>query len=352
MSDRPGGSFGGFPPPSGRHQVPQEPVPVAATLGPGDPDGDSQQAFQWRTNALLFVLTLISVFVAGVGWSATPEAAQTFSAPRLFLEGWIFAVPLLGILVCHEFGHYIAAKIHRVPASLPYFIPLPFLSPFGTMGAVIAMRGRIRSRNALLDIGAAGPIAGMVVAVPVLLYGLSLSEVRPQSTGSYIQEGQCLLYSFLKYAVHGPIPEGHDVYLHPTALAGWAGLLVTMINMLPWGQLDGGHIAYALFGPVQNKVARVVRYLLLPLFVYNAAIFFIPIWLGESQQSWGLAASASSFWLVWFVVLGVLGRIGGGRASEHPPTEPGELTTGRKVVAVGTLVMFVLLFMPTPWAAY
>ena len=177
--------------------------------------------FNPRTNAILFVLTVLSVFYVGQGWTAKPDMG-TWEA----LQGaWVFAVPLLSILVAHEFGHYIAARIHRVPASLPYFIPFPILNPFGTMGAVIIMPRRIRSANALLDIGAAGPIAGMVVAIPVMLFGLSLSELGPRSDTGYIQEGQSILYWALKAMVFGSIPADQDVHLHPTALAAVGGLL-------------------------------------------------------------------------------------------------------------------------------
>lgn len=268
---------------------------------------------------------------------------------RVYLNGWKFAVPLLTILIVHEFGHYIAARIHKVDASLPYFLPLPGVG-LGTLGAVIAMRGRIRSRNALLDIGASGPLAGLVLAVPVLVIGLTLSTVSPQTAGGYMQEGQSLLYLALKRLVVGPIPDGHDVHLHPTAFAGWVGLLVTMINLLPWGQLDGGHVAYALFGSRQNRFARVFRLSLLPLFAYNVAIFVGPVLLHRSKMEVSLAISNSMSWFVWFLVLGLLGRLSGG--SDHPPVEAGALSPGRKIVAWITLALFVLLFMPTPLAQY
>jgi len=305
--------------------------------------------FRWKLNALLFVATAVSVFQAGapgVPVSSWREWVQ------VLLSGWTFAVPLLAILLCHEFGHYIAARLHRVDASLPYFLPTPGLSPFGTMGAVIAMRGRIRSRNALLDIGASGPLAGLVVAIPVLVVGLSLSPVAPSGAGGehYIQEGQSLLYMMLKRLVVGPIPPGQDVQLHPTALAGWVGLLLTMLNLLPWGQLDGGHVAYALLGSGHHRIARAFRSLLLPLFAYNALHFMLPVALGRSGLGWGIAFLNSLFWLVWFLVLGGIGRLSGG--GEHPPTDPSELSPKRRVIAVLTLLLFVLLFMPTPWATY
>jgi membrane-associated protease RseP (regulator of RpoE activity) len=306
----------------------------------------------WRVNAVLFVLTVLSVFATrgGVLGPEGPRLTNVAAVLRALRSGWTFAVPLLAILVVHEFGHYIAARIHRVDASLPYFLPLPVLSIFGTMGAIIAMRGRIRSRNALLDIGASGPLAGLVVAIPVLVVGLSLSPVIPSPAGHYHQEGQSLLYIALKRLVLGPIPEGYDVDLHPTAFAGWAGLLLTMLNLLPWGQLDGGHVAYALFGTKQDRYARLFRALLLPLFLYNFASLVLPVARGSSTQGYAQAALDSVFWLLWYVLLGVVGRFSGGAV--HPPTEPGELSPGRRVVAGVTLVLFVMLFMPTPLVTY
>lgn len=277
-----------------------------------------------RVNVLLFVLTVASVYVTG---------------------GFAFMLCLLGILLAHEFGHYFAARYHRVPASLPYFIPLPFLSPFGTAGAVISMRGAIRSRNALLDIGASGPLAGMVVAVPVLAWGLAHSEVNTMAP-PYIQEGQSLFYLAVKWLILGPIPAGQDVELHPVAFAGWAGLFVTMINLLPFGQLDGGHIAYALLGELQNRIARWIRWALLPLFLYNVASFGVPMLLGTVEPDWWGAFGNSLFWLFWFAILGLLARLSGG--SDHPPTERGELSPWRRGVAWFSLVLFVVLFMPTP----
>ncbi len=335
-------SSGSFPPVEGA----PAPAPVSSRRPDAGPPGEyvddsvpsAPTEIRWQRNLALFAATVVTVFMAGAQYTGGS-----------LLSGWTFAVPLLLILLFHEFGHWIAARIHRVDASLPFFIPLPYLSPFGTMGAVIAMRGRIRSRNALLDIGAAGPLAGMVVAVPVMIIGLYLSAVKPVSPGFYIQEGQGLLYLALKRLVVGPIPAGHDVFLHPTAMAGWAGFLVTMINMLPWGQLDGGHIAYALFGPRQNHFAKFVRYALIPLFLFNLAKFLIPIYSGASQMPLGLAISNSSFWIVWFFVTFAIGRFSG---REHPPTDDNSLSPGRRWLAAGTLLMFVLLFMPTPWAVY
>jgi membrane-associated protease RseP (regulator of RpoE activity) len=288
------------------------------------------------TNAILFALTVVSVFHTG----AVHELAQSGGVASNILEGfrhihkgWTFAVPLLAILLTHEFGHYFAAMIHRVPASLPYFIPLPFVGLFGTMGAVISMPARIRTRNALLDIGAAGPLAGIIVAIPVLAYGLSQSPVNEIPEHSML-EGQCLLYSLIKRVVIGPIPEGHDVFINGTAFAGWVGLLITMLNLIPVGQLDGGHIAYALFGERHNKNASYIHFGLLAVFLYNLLRY------GD--------LTTGAVWLVWFGLLALLRRMTGG--VWHPPTDLGEtLSGGRRAVAVLCLVLWVVLFMPTPW---
>lgn len=266
-------------------------------------------------------------------------------ASTTYVGGLEFSVPLMVILVCHEFGHYVAARIHRVPASLPYFVPLP-LGPLGTLGAVILMPDRIRRRNALLDIGAAGPLAGMAVALPVLWYGLTLSTVGPASTDQiYLQEGHSLLYRAFLYAAKGPIPDGYDVHLHNTAFAGWAGLLVTMINLIPVAQLDGGHVAFALLGERQRTYSRRLRALLLPMGLSVCAAYGVPAFLeGERGEALWASASAGLPWIMWSLLLLVLVRGGG---TEHPPTDPAPLSVGRKLVAIGTLVLFVLLFMPT-----
>jgi membrane-associated protease RseP (regulator of RpoE activity) len=302
-----------------------------------------------RGRALLVPLLLFLATCASVLW--TGASYVTGREPTSLAElasGWLFAVPLMSILTCHELGHYIAARRHGVAASLPYFLPLYKLSPFGTLGAIITMPP-IRGRNALLDVGAAGPLAGLAVAIPVLWAGLSLSPVQPQITGAYLQEGQSLLYWLLKRLIWGHIPDGYDVVLHPTAMAGWVGLFVTMINLIPWGQLDGGHIAFALLGPAQNRIARKVRWAVFGFFLYNLASFVGPVLLQRSSMPLEVAIGNSLTWLVWFVLLGVMGRVSG---KEHPPCEGGPLSPRRKQIAIACLALFVLLFMPTPWASY
>jgi membrane-associated protease RseP (regulator of RpoE activity) len=291
---------------------------------------------------LLFGLTALSMQFTAMELNTPP------SGHNLLGYAAYQSLSLLGILLVHELGHYVAARLHRVPASIPYFLPLPRYSIFGTLGAVISMRDRIRSRNALLDIGAAGPIAGMLVAVPILAWGLSLSTITPRAE-HYTQEGQSLLYWLMKRLVLGPIDGNHDVELHPMAFAGWGGLFLTMINLLPWGQLDGGHIAYALFGDRQHVFARWVRRGLLLVFAYNLVTLLLPVLLKHSTQPWWAALAASLFWLFWYGITGLMGRFFG---EDHPRFEPSELSLGRKVLAIACLLLFVLLFLPTPLAMY
>jgi membrane-associated protease RseP (regulator of RpoE activity) len=303
---------------------------------------------------LLFVLTVFSTFYVGAGQVLQREPLDFYlqrraegiaTAVRAFFwatgRGWVFAVPLLTILLCHEFGHYVMARRHRVRASLPMFIPFPNL--FGTMGAVIAMKGRIRTRDALVDIGAAGPLAGLVVALPVTVLGLALSKVEPMNdrTGVLV-EGDSLLYLALKRIVCGPIPSGHDVWLHPVAFAGWAGLFVTMMNLLPIGQLDGGHVAYALFGPRQDRWSRLVSYSLL---VLAAAV---ALWLHVHTPTARRDLSAympAVVWCMWSLLSRSVMWLSG---DAHPPTGDEPLSPQRRTVAVFTLACFALLFMPLP----
>lgn len=327
----------GFPAPLGVPPRFQDPPPPRESLAP-----EPRKPRIWL-HFLLFGLTLISMQATAMMFNGR--------APGHSFIGYAAyqAVSLIGILLVHELGHYIAARIHRVPASPPYFLPLPFVGLFGTLGAVITMNDRIRSRKALLDIGAAGPLAGMVVALPVLYFGLKLSVLTPRSTEHYMQEGQSLLYWAMKHLVFGPIRPDQDVQLHPMAFAGWGGLFLTMINLLPWGQLDGGHIAYALFGERQHRFARWFRRGLLLVFAYNFVQFVVPVLLKRSQQPLDDALMNSAFWLIWYGITGGMARLSG---EDHPPFEPGPLGWPRRLVAVGCLVLFVLLFLPTPIAVY
>ena len=294
---------------------------------------------KWALPLLLLALTFLSTFYVG----ATSVLGRQPGTLAELASGWVFSVPLMGILLAHEFGHYFAAMYHRIDVSPPYFIPVPIA--FGTMGAVIQMRERIRSRDALLDVGASGPLAGLVVAIPVLIHGLNMSEVAPIPDGSFYVEGRSLLYLGLLAWLKGPIPEGYDVWLTPTALAGWVGLLVTMINLLPFGQLDGGHIAYALVGRRQDRVSRFVLRAVPVLALLVCAVYGISSYVAGVRGDRLLSDSTAGMqWLVWGFVLWILSRRVG---SDHPPTEPSELSPTRRWLGWFTLLLFVLLFMPS-----
>jgi membrane-associated protease RseP (regulator of RpoE activity) len=298
-------------------------------------------------HVLLFALTVLSTTAAG--------ALYVKGSFWPLSSGLSFSLPLMAILTCHELGHYIVARLHGVPASLPYFIPFPpGIGLFGTMGAVIT-QGGTTDRKKVIDIGAAGPLAGLVVAIPVLYYGLQLSEVKVMQ-GIGQQEGNSLLYAGLKFLSKGAwLPgEGRDVALHPTALAGWAGLLVTMINLLPIGQLDGGHIATAYFGNRYNKVARLVHQTL----PWISLCIFGWVFRSAQQEADGhtlpngltpliIAILAAVPWFMWFVMLLVLGRISGGL--DHPPVaDQRPLPASRVALFWVVLVAFVLILMPVP----
>ncbi|MDO8755506.1 MAG: site-2 protease family protein, partial [Anaerolineales bacterium] len=258
-------------------------------LAPKQPEPQKEKI---STNIILFVLTIFSVMLAGAqpaGPIPNDLAGQMLLLAKSIFTGWPFALSLLGILVAHELGHYFMSRHHKTPASLPYFIPFPF-SPLGTMGAAIIMRGIPKNKRVLFDIGIAGPIAGLVVAIPVLFFGLSLSTLGSidPNPNSFI-EGNSLLYLFAKYVTFGqllpapvepqgflywlqyfftgrPIPFGGlDVFIHPIAFAGWAGILVTALNLIPVGTLDGGHIIYALLGEKARKAFPFIIALLIVL---------------------------------------------------------------------------------------
>jgi membrane-associated protease RseP (regulator of RpoE activity) len=306
-----------------------------------------------RINLLLFILTVLSVLVTGALNGMTEPLPDNFlqAAAIMFNKGWPFALSMMAILSAHEFGHYFMGRYYGIHVTLPYFIPLPF-SPFGTMGAVINMKEPTHNKRELLDIGIAGPLAGLVVAIPVLLIGLRLSALdtiqAASTTGQTIMlEGNNLLYLLLKFVTFGkflpqpvsfnglnpilywigyfftgrPYPVGGlDVMIHPVAWAGWAGLLITSLNLIPAGQLDGGHVAYVLIGKEWAKKIR--PYILLFLVVMGF------VWNG---------------WWLWAVILYFFGRF-----YAEPLDQITELDDKRKKLAVLMLIIFVLVFTPVP----
>lgn len=305
-----------------------------------DSEADTETKFERAIP--LFFLTLLSMFWVGAEHAGADVLREGAAA---LWRGYAFALPLMAILLAHELGHYFAARIHHVDTSLPYFIPMPF-ALIGTFGAIIRMRGPASERNALFDIGAAGPLCGLVVAIPVLVYGVLTSPIAElDPTLSYFVLGRSLLYEGIVWMAKGPIPAGHELILTPTALAGWAGLLVTMMNLVPTGQLDGGHVAYALFGNAQERYSRVVRKLLFTAAILISAIAGFGSWRGgHGTDDIAEALLSGIHWFMWATVLSVMAHLAKG---EHPPVEPGVLTPKRKLLAWFTLLMFVLLFMPT-----
>jgi membrane-associated protease RseP (regulator of RpoE activity) len=331
------------------------------------------------TNIVLFILTLMSVMFAGVMYSyqgtlPTDPLGQIWTLILNLWQGWPFAVSLLSILLAHEFGHYFVGRFHKTDVSLPYFIPFPF-SFLGTMGAFINMKSRPRNKRILLDIGMAGPMAGLVVAIPVLIIGLNLSKPdtllntrythvngqaylcqSPTVVGdSYtcpddnLLEGNSVLYLGIKYILRGellpapasytgspvlywlrffftgsPLPiGGKDLMLNPVAMAGWAGILVTFLNLIPAGQLDGGHVLYALF---DRNARKFLPFILIPML----AIGFI--WSG---------------WWLWAGLIFFLGR-----AQAEPLDQITRLNPARKAMAGFALIIFLLVLTPVPFIVF
>lgn len=265
----------------------------------------------------LFFATVFTTLLAG----ALMEGVDPLAHPLGLVAGVPFSFTLLAILGTHEFGHYFAARHHGMAVTLPYFIPAPPPFPAGTLGAVIRMKSPARDRDALFDVAVAGPLAGLVLAIPALLIGLSLSRVVPvPATGSTIYLGSSLLTRFLEWVVVGPLPPGSDIFIHPVGLAGWFGLFVTALNLFPAGQLDGGHIAYALFGRFHRRVSQLTILLL------------------------GLLGFLSLNWLVWAMLLLVLMGI-----RHSPPLDDiTPLDPRRRWLGYFALLLLILTLPPVP----
>lgn len=191
--------------------------------------------------------------------------------------GPLYSIPIMVILLGHEMGHYIMSRRSGMRATLPFFLPLPIISPFGTLGAVIRMEGTIPSRKALFDTGIAGPLTSFFLSIPAVMVGLKLSKAIPAShiKGEMIRLADPLLFTLIQHLAMQEVPNNYEVVLHPIAYAGWVGLFVTALNLLPIGQLDGGHIAYALFGRKTRKISVIVVAVTAFIFIFYSIAWFL-----------------------------------------------------------------------------
>jgi len=290
-------------------------------------------------NVILFVITIFTTFFFGLIHSLSflygdllnqnTEGAinlNIFKDPQAITLAVIYTSVLLGILLGHELGHYLTCRHYRINATLPYFIPAPTI--IGTLGAFIKIKSPITRKQQLFDIGIAGPLTGFILSLPALAYGISLSKVIPPSAlpeeGTLIF-GEPLLLKILGSMILKEIPSGYDILIHPVAFAGWVGILVTSFNLFPVGQLDGGHISYALLGPSKS---RALARLMLGLFIVMGIIF----WIG---------------WFLWAFIILVLGLRHPRIIDEETPLSP-----RRKFMGLIALVIFILSFIPDPLKGY
>lgn len=292
-----------------------------------------------RTSTILFLLTLLSTFLVGAGYfpleyllgqivpsfgAFLQKAYLPLNVDELFgqscRQGLQYSLPLMAILFCHEMGHYLQSLKNGVPASLPYFIPMP-LPPMGTMGAVIFQGRGVATRRQMFDIAVWGPIAGLMVTIPVLWYGLSHSGYQPRQGVSSLEFGEPLILQWMIAAIHGPAPEGQVFVLNGIGFAGWVGVLITAMNLLPVGQLDGGHILYTLIG----RRAHIVAYL-----VIGAGLLAMVV-----RQDFS------------FVLLLILLMMTG---PKHPPTANDNEPLGlpRHILGWLTLSFLIIGFTPSP----
>ena len=295
--------------------------------GPAPPPAAARARSRPLVHLLLFLATLLTTTAAGSCHYAGFAADFTQDFPQFsFLHGAWFSLTLLAILAAHEFGHYFACRYYRVDATLPYFLPAP-LALTGTVGAVIRIRQPIRSKPVLFDVGVAGPIAGFVVAVPALFLGLYLSRVVPLPDDFVgMSLGEPLLFQWAAALTWGAAPEGYTLNLHPVGLAAWLGLLLTALNLFPIGQLDGGHIAYAVLGPRSTFVSLAATLTVVALVFLSAS------------------------WIIWaLLMIAMLVFLG----PRHPrtPDEHVPLDTPRLLLAAVAAAIFVVCFTPAPFSA-
>ncbi len=272
---------------------------------------------KYLLNIMLFIATILSTILAG----SLNSGGNPFTNLSDLLLGIPFSASIMAILTCHELGHYFVSRREGMMTTLPYFIPMP-LHFIGTFGAIIRMKSIVPSRSALLKVGMAGPLAGFLVALPISILGIYLSDVRiaPETEG-VLRLGDSLLFWLFAKLIHTDIPQGYDLFLHPAAFAGWLGLFVTSMNLIPVGQLDGGHVTFSLF-------LKKRRFLYIPIF---AAILGLGLlWLG---------------WYVWALVAAFIARRDPVIQDTLTP-----LTTRQKILAFIPLIILILTFVPQPFA--
>ncbi len=302
--------------------MPESPLePVWSPEVPHSPEPPLSRPQRLNLHVVLFLATGVTTIVAG----ALQQGVNPLATPWQLYRGVPFSFTLLLILAAHEGAHYLASRRHRLDVSLPYFLPAPPI-PFivGTFGAFIRIRSPIRDKRALLDVGCSGPLTGVAVALPVVYVGLRLSQVKVFPSGSPpgLILGEPLAFQLISWLVFGPLAEDHVVVMHPVAFAGWIGLLVTALNLLPVGQLDGGHVAYALFPGQHRRISLGC--------LGGLVIIGVLTWKG---------------WLLWAGLLSLLGL-------RHPPPADDWLPLDRRRKFLGalTIVIFLLSFTPTPFS--
>jgi len=280
---------------------------------------------RWWINLVLFLLTIASTTLVGAVLEQElpfdESMMRIFQDPRLLLSGIPASLTIMGILTVHEFGHYFAARKHGLDSSLPYFIPLPF-GLIGTMGAIIRMRTPWEDRDALFDVGAAGPLAGIAIALPLFFIGLMVSPALPPQPGG-VPLGTPLLLRWMEdlvYVLRG-IPQDYDIYVNSWAFTAWFAVFVSGLNLLPIGQLDGGHVAYAVLGDRMRVLSTVV------LVVLGALAIFL--WSG---------------WYMWIGFSFLSGWM-------HPPplNALAPLSKTRRILGYCVFALMVLLFTPAPF---
>jgi len=299
---------------------------VRVTLVPASAEESAAKQPKWWLHVSLFLLTLLTTTWAG----ALHQGVNILQNPANFAVGLPYSIGLLLILGAHELGHYFAARWYRIPVTPPYFIPAPFA--LGTFGAFISMRGGVRDRRALFDVAVAGPLAGLVFAIPALLFGLQYSKIVTDNASkgllhSGVEIGSSFLMAILSKLALGPAAaEGHLLILHPLAFAGWLGLLVTALNLLPIGQLDGGHIAHAVFGSRKAHTISVVALV---------SLFFLALFVWPGLMMWAF--------IVYFIA---------GTRDAPPANDLTPLNRSRQVLGYFAFALLALILVPVPHSLY